>query len=433
MVSPCTKIILKMSKYNIIDRRKNPKGKNLPNRKRFLDRVKNKIRERIQKSINERNITSDEDEEITINSNEIEEPGFNYDYESGEWQHIMPGNQDFLPGDVLPKPKKSQSEGGGSQGGSGEGEDDFKFTVSKEEYLDLVFEDLELPRLVKQSKDSAQNFSRSRMGHTKQGPAPALDLIRSLKNSLGRRIALAFPLDKKIKEIEELIEKETDQKVLLLLKEELERLKIRRQTVAYIDPVDIRYKRYEKTPIPISKAVMFCLMDVSGSMDEKRKELAKRFFLLLYLFLNRKYKKVDVVFIRHTETAEEVDEQTFFYDQESGGTQISSAVDLTLKIIKERYSLSDWNVYCVQASDGDNFLNDNEKVLELMRELLPMVQYYIYNEVSPSLVNLFMNIKTSLVLRNLSREYDNLELIQIDNVDQVIPTFRKVFSKNDKK
>ena len=82
--------------------------------------------------------------------------------------------------------------------------------------------------------------------------------------------------------------------------------------IPYIDPLDVRYRRFEAHPKPVAQAVMFCLMDVSGSMTEHMKDLAKRFYVLLYIFLKRRYKNVDVVFIRHTHQAQEVDEDTFF-------------------------------------------------------------------------------------------------------------------------
>lgn len=423
-----------MANHSIIDRRKNPSGKNLPNRKRFIDRVKDQVKDNIKKSVNKRSITSNEGEQIVIDGKGVEEPSFNYDFDTGEWHHIAPGNKDFLPGDIVPKPKKN-SGNRGDKAGTGNSEDDFTFSISKEEYLDIVFEDLELPNLVKESKDAAVNFVRSRAGYTKQGSASNLDLVKSLRNSLGRRIALAFPLDRKIKELEEQISNEQDETIKETLSKELSDLKIRRQAVAYIDPLDIRYKRFEKTPVPASKAVMFCLMDVSGSMTEERKELAKRFFLLLYLFLNRKYKKVDVIFIRHTESAEEVNEHTFFYDTRSGGTQISTALELMQDIMQSRYDLIDWNVYAVQASDGDNAYQDDLKVESLLRELLPKLQYYVFNEVATQqYTTMFGGLfpRTSNTLQSLITEFKNIAVVQTNNVDDVIPVFRKVFAKNDR-
>jgi uncharacterized protein len=152
--------------------------------------------------------------------------------------------------------------------------------------------------------------------------------------------------------------------------------------IPYIDPLDVRYRRLEAQPKPIAQAVMFCLMDVSGSMTEHMKDLAKRFYSLLYLFLTRRYKHVDVVFIRHTHLAEEVDEQTFFYSRETGGTVVSTALEEMIKIVSLRYPTNTWNIYGAQASDGDNTSSDNPKAIALLQnDILPLCQYYAYIEV----------------------------------------------------
>jgi uncharacterized sporulation protein YeaH/YhbH (DUF444 family) len=143
-------------------------------------------------------------------------------------------------------------------------------------------------------------------------------------------------------------------------------------------------------PVPTSKAVMFCLMDVSGSMDEGRKDLSKRFFILLYLFLTRHYEKIDIVFIRHHTQAQEVDEENFFHARETGGTVVSSALVLMEEIIRARYSPSEWNIYGAQASDGDNWHHDSGRCRELLAEkILPLCRYYAYVQVAEEEQNLW--------------------------------------------
>src|SRR5256885_5933521 len=139
-------------------------------------------------------------------------------------------------------------------------------------------------------------------------------------------------------------------------------------TVAFLDPIDLRFRNRTRVPAPISQAVMFCVMDVSGSMDQDRKDLAKRFFILLYLFLTRHYEKIDIVFIRHHTQAAEVSEDEFFHSQESGGTVVSSALVLLDQIIRARYPSGDWNIYVAQASDGDNFGDDGSNCRNLLVE-----------------------------------------------------------------
>ena len=127
---------------------------------------------------------------------------------------------------------------------------------------------------------------------------------------------------------------------------------------------------------------MFCLMDVSGSMTEHMKDLAKRFYMLLYIFLTRRYKHVEIVFIRHTHEAKEVDEETFFHSPETGGTVVSTALDEMRGSSTERYPPADWNIYAAQASDGDNAPNDSEQTRRAAeRDDLPACQYFAYLEV----------------------------------------------------
>jgi uncharacterized sporulation protein YeaH/YhbH (DUF444 family) len=129
---------------------------------------------------------------------------------------------------------------------------------------------------------------------------------------------------------------------------------------------------------------MFCVMDVSGSMDRARKDLAKRFFTLLYLFLKRNYEKIEVVFIRHHTVAKEVDEQEFFYSRETGGTVVSSALQLMGEIMAERYPMSSWNLYVAQASDGDNWHHDSPACrISCCKRIMPFVRYYAYIEITP--------------------------------------------------
>src|SRR6202011_2579245 len=163
---------------------------------------------------------------------------------------------------------------------------------------------------------------------------------------------------------------------------EIERLKAKLRRIPFIDPIDIRYRRFETVPKPVAQAVMFCLMDVSGSMSEHMKDLAKRFYMLLYVFLTRRYRHVEIVFIRHTDRAEEVYEDTFFHGPASGGTLVSSALQAMDEIVKSRFRPADWNIYAAQASDGDNASLDSDVVSRLLTErILPVSQFFAYLEV----------------------------------------------------
>ena len=422
-----------MSDYTIIDRRVNPKGKNLSNRQRFLERTKQWVKQKVrEKSVN-RDITSSDGESISISKDDVSEPSFDYDRQKGIWDRVLPGNKDFVTGDKIKRDQSGKGKGTDASD-KGEGTDDFVFTISKEEYLDILFEDLELPDLIKESENAAVTFARKRTGFSTSGSPNNLDLEKSMKNALGRKIALAFPLDRKIKEKEAELLLATDAELRAAIELEIEILKRRRLSIAYIDQVDVRYKRHSQVPLPNSQAVVFCLMDVSGSMGKEEKDTAKRFFLLLYLFLQRKYQKVDIVFVKHTTEGAECTEHEFFYGQESGGTMVSTGVKVVNQIVQQRYPVDSWNVYCVQASDGDNFENDNPALISELEQLLPKCQYYVYNEVLQTSAYRSSSYATNVfqVMNRLKDEYTNLSLISIGTVDEVVPAFRKIFTKKDK-
>jgi len=370
----------------IIDRRLNPGGKSLVNRQRFLRRAKALVQRAVRDSLSDRSIKDlDQEREISIGRESISEPVLRRAPTGGNREHILPGNEEYLEGDELPRPAGG-SGGGGPDAGTGNGEDEFRFVLTREEFLELFLDDLELPDLAKRRLVAGQIQGIRRAGYTTSGSPSTLSITRTMRNSLSRRIALKRPgapelhmLDEQIERLEEL---DDDPEQLEQLRSERAALERRRRIISYIDPIDLRYRRYEPMPRPVAQAVMFCLMDVSGSMTEHMKDLAKRFFALLHLFLTRCYRHVEVVFIRHTDRAEEVDENTFFYSQETGGTLVSSALETMLAIVAARYRPADWNIYVAQASDGDNLSLDNSKATTLLRDsILPITQYFAYLEV----------------------------------------------------
>ena len=207
-----------------------------------------------------------------------------------------------------------------------------------------------------------------------------------MRNSYGRRLALTRPPPKDVADLEvQLLAAEQEAPVdagkIAALKEQLAKAIAKRKWVSFIDPIDVRFNSFTEQPVPTSQAVMFCLMDVSGSMGEREKDLAKRFYMLLHLFLKRRYKKVDVVFIRHTHDAQEVNEQEFFYSRQSGGTIVSTALDKMLEIQKARYATADWNIYAAQASDGYTQSGDARTCVDMLnQQIMPLCQYYAYIE-----------------------------------------------------
>lgn len=370
---------------HIIDRRLNPGGKSLANRQRFIRRARALVRKAVRDASATRSIKdAGKGGEISIPADGVREPVLRKSSEGGVRDYLLPGNKKYVEGDTIPRPENGG--GGSGPGQDGEGEDEFRFALSDDEFLELYLEDLELPDLAKRQVKGLAAVQFRKAGFSVSGPPSRMSVARTMRNSMSRRIALKRPRPEELEEIEKEIEgKERDgapEDDIAALKEKLARMRTRMTIIPYIDPIDVRYRRLEATPKPIAQAVMFCLMDVSGSMTEHMKDLAKRFYSLLYLFLTRRYKHVDVVFIRHTHLAEEVDEQTFFYSRETGGTVVSTALEEMIKIIQVRYPADTWNIYGAQASDGDNTSSDNPKAIALLQnDILPLCQYYAYIEV----------------------------------------------------
>ena len=435
-----------MTLSHFIDRRKNPKGKSLGNRQRFLKRAKTQIKEAVNKSLRERSLKElDKGEKISIPSKSTAEPRFRLDPDTGKRDAVHPGNKEFGAGDRIKKPPKGAGKGQGKKASdSGDGEDNFQFTLTQDEFLDIFFEDLELPNLVKRSLKEIKSYAFKRAGITVAGSPTNMNLVRTMRNAHGRRLALRRPSTKEINELKEKLfalerihapsdEQIAEKKTILAALEEKE---ARRRWAPFIDPLDVRYNAYEPTPVETTAAVMFCLMDVSGSMGEREKDLAKRFYMLLYLFLKRRYERVEVVFIRHTHHAEEVDEQTFFYSRQSGGTVVSTALEKMLEVQKERFPAHEWNIYVAQASDGFTQSGDAKQCVDLLGDaIMPISQYYAYIEILDEReLAVFSSEDSGAELwrayRQFAPAWPTFAQTRISKPQDIFPVFRELFAKN---
>jgi hypothetical protein len=418
---------------NFIDRRLNSKNKSTVNRQRFLRRYKNQIKKSVSDAINQRGVTDiDSGESIVIPKRDLSEPTF-HQGDGGIKDRVHPGNDQFTTGDQIPRPPSQQGQGGGEgeASDSGEGQDDFTFSISKEEYLNLLFEDLELPNLEKNQLDKLMEYKTVRSGFCAEGVPSNIDIVKSLQGSIARRIAMSASKRKELKLLEsELLELNNDKHDHIQKKRQLiadiDTLKSKIAKVPFIDTFDLRFRNYAKQAVPTSKAVMFCLMDVSGSMDQSTKEMAKRFYILLYLFLSRTYKNIDVVYIRHHTQAKEVDEHEFFYSQETGGTIASSALELMDEIIKARYNDSQWNIYGAQASDGDNWADDSPRCQVLMEQaILPKSRYFSYIEITQRAHQTLWKH-----YQQVAEKHANFAMQHIKSVEDIYPVFRELFKKS---
>ena len=413
---------------HIIDRRLNPGGKSLENRQRFLRRAKALVQGAVKKTSQDRDIKDVlEGGEVSISLDGMDEPRFRR--EGGTRDMVLPGNKKFVEGDILPR----SGDGGGrkSAPGQGDSEDAFRFVLSREEFVNLFLDDLELPDLAKRKLAEAESEGLQRAGYAIFGSPANISISRTVMRALARRVALRRPRFQTIVELEaELADCDEERRAELLA--EIEALKAKAKRIPFIDPIDIRYRRFETIPKPVAQAVMFCLMDVSGSMSEHMKDLAKRFYMLLYVFLKRRYRHVEIVFIRHTDRAEEVDEQTFFYGPASGGTLVSSALQAMHEIVRARFSPSDWNIYAAQASDGDNSISDSEPVARILTEsILPVCQFFAYLEVGEAGGYSFEMPDSALwsLYERLRGGGAQLSMRKVRDRSEIFPVFHDLFQR----
>ncbi|SHN28308.1 YeaH/YhbH family protein [Rhizobacter sp. OV335] len=416
----------------IIDRRLAGKNKSIGNRERFLRRHKDQIREAVKRAVDGRGIRDiAQGEDIHIPKRDIAEPVFGHG-QGGKREMVHPGNQDYVRGDRIERPKGGGGGGGGGQASdSGEGDDDFVFHLSKEEFMQVFFDDLALPNLARTTLAETPEFKTHRAGYSSDGTPNNLHVVRSMRGAIGRRIALGADSRRELAELEaQLVQLKRHPHPnpfaheIPPLELQIEALRARLKRIPYLDPIDLRYRSRVRVPVPTSKAVMFCLMDVSGSMDEARKDLAKRFFILLYLFLTRHYEKIDIVFIRHHTQAQEVDEQNFFHSTETGGTVVSSALVLMEEIARARYPTSEWNIYGAQASDGDNWHHDSGRCRELLaNNILPLCRYFAYVQVAEEEQNLWDEYSA------LAADAKAFAIRKVTEASQIYPVFRELFKK----
>ena len=420
----------------IIDRRRNSKGKSTVNRERFMRRYRRHIRKAVSDSVKNRSITDTESgENITISRKDLSEP-FVHHGQGGVNEQVHPGNKEFSTGDRFKRPRGGggQGSGGGDASDGGEGVDEFVFQINRDEFLEYLFDDLELPNMMRKELKDSTEFAFRRGGFTSAGSPDRLNIIRSLRSAHARRIALGGKDRREIRKLKrelrsmEVSQEGADEVLAEEVKERIKDLNAKLKRLPFIDDFDLKFNNMIKVPMPSSKAVMFCVMDVSGSMTREIKDMAKRFFFLLYMFLQKNYEAVEIVFIRHHAEAKECDENDFFYARETGGTVVSSALTLAAEIIEERYNPKDWNIYLAQASDGDNWEADSPKCSKVINEkLMPYLQYLAYVEI------------TDRHHQNLWHEYKKLEkdhpdyfsMAHIRSPADIYPVFRELFEKRE--
>jgi uncharacterized sporulation protein YeaH/YhbH (DUF444 family) len=444
---------LPTTSYIFVDRRKTGRGKSIPNRQRLLRRIKDAIQAAKPKDIDSggvKNMTGGAGQSINpvkVAKHSLHEPSFHYARNSGKHNIVLIGNDEWERGDDFPLSGEEEGKGGGGPGD--DGEDDFIVNVSRDEYLKVFFEDCELPDLVDNHQKEIPEYLPKHAGFQKHGNPGQLSVKRSFKNSLGRRLALTKnsrdELEELLAEQAELMAEDYDVSLLgsmdawgTRINEIAARIEELRAKIAgtpYFDDLDLRYTKKEKVIVKSAQAVFAMIMDISGSMDEDKKRMARKFFSLQYAFIVRKYPQTDLIFVAHTETPEEMTEEEFFTTRKSGGTVVSPAYALIHKIIKERYDAHETNIYLSQASDGDNWDHDNGNCITELEEkgLLAKVRHMSYAQVGQSFAGGFGSSTLWTVLESIANTSKKVAMVKIDDDSEVFDAFHKIYKKGSRK
>lgn len=447
-------------------------------RERVIQRHKDLVRDAVRRAVTNGKIDEigKDGLDITIPKRDLSQPNIVHG-KGGNRTIVHPGNKEWIKGDQIERPKGGGGGGGGgNQAGDGEnGESDFTIHLNEEEVLNVIYEDLGLPNMNILSSADATKTQLKYAGIVSQGTPDKLHMVRSKRAQIGRVIAASEPENQKILRLRreqkailsaydpeakpvvktglsqtfgdvstaELIKRvEVGIKRLhkqfghavsyednVRLNELEDQIKKHRKKLGLIpeyDDVDMKFRSFARKPVPCAKAVMFCLMDVSSSMDEERKYKAQMFYFLLYKFLQRNYEKIDIVYVQHTTTAKEVDHNEFFHGRETGGTIVSSGLQLVKEIQEKRYNANEWNMYLAQASDGDNWNGDDDKCDKLLRGLLKIMQAGFYTEITEgqpqSLWHTYQKVKQDFKSK--------FWIANIRERTDVVKVFREFFSKN---
>lgn len=423
---------------NIIDTRKNDRHKHSENRQRFLKRIKATIKDQLPKILGERSLkdltTGGGQVKVKRNQKTIHEPSIHYG-SGGVIDRVLPGNDSWVTGDKISKPRNGSGSGGRQASNNAEdGEDDFEVELTREEFLDAFFEDLELPNLIKTELSKLTEVKRVNAGFQPDGAANRLNLQRSYERSLARRIALTRGVNRRIEELELTMDGLAGEE-LTAADLELAALRSKKKPPLF-EEMDLRYRLSLTKEIPVTHATMILVMDNSGSMGPREKTIARKFFYLLYKFLERTYEDVDLRFISHTTTAVEMTEEQFFNTHISGGTVVSSALEMVNDIIQKDLA-GKTNVYVAQVSDGDNYDDDNDGCAELLsNHILPDSRYYAYLQIEPDCEgSINMSHRSSSLwntYESVANQHQQLKAVKAFSEADIFKAFRSLFEKTIK-
>ena len=320
---------------------------------------------------------------------------------------------------------EASNNSGKGKAGNQEGEEIYETEITIEEVVKYLFDDLNLPDIDKKQLSQLEEKSYRKLGYQNKGIPPKLAKKRSVVEKIKRKQSYKRALEEQAQVKPAPNKADLDSNEDEVCSNSITSVSTQKERFPFIED-DLRYYRIKEENKRDYNAVVLCIMDVSGSMDQTKKYLARSFYFLLYQFLQLKYANVDVVFIAHTTVAKEVNEKEFFHRGESGGTYISSGYEKALEIISERYSPANWNVYAFHCSDGDNWSEDNNKAIESAKKLCGVCNLFGYGEIVPGYYSIGSTIKTELLSKIDSK---NFAAININKKEDVLPALKKLLDK----
>tara|TARA_B100000700_G_scaffold286022_1_gene340534 strand:- start:173 stop:1339 length:1167 start_codon:yes stop_codon:yes gene_type:complete len=382
---------------SIFKNHKTTADRSATDRSRHKKKIERAIREGVHNIVSDESIIGkDGKKKIKIPVRGIKEFKFVYGKnESNRRVGSAPGKPLKKGQKLLKKKPKDKGQGEG-KAGKDPGEEFYEVEITLEELSSYLFDSLKLPDLEKKKFKNIVSNKFKRSGYKSQGIRPRLSKKETLKNKIKRKKAA--------------------QRTRGL--DEEERFPFHKK--------DLKYKRIKQKKDETTNAVIFCIMDVSGSMTQNKRFIARSFYFLLYHFLRHKYKNLEIVFISHTVDAKEVSEDDFFTVTTMGGTIISSGLEKCLEIVKERYHPSMWNVYAFHCSDGDNWPEDDSKAISRSLELKDLCQLYCYIQIIP-LQDLTMWSKGGMAEKYYPLTDEKFKVVQIENKDQIWQEFNRLF------
>jgi sporulation protein YhbH len=361
-------------------------------RKGYIDQQRHneKIKEAIKKNLHEivsreDIIMSDGKTVVKVPIRSLEQYKFRFDHEKGE--RVGQGQGGTKVGDVIGRAGGDQN-GRGQQAGDQPGVDYYEAEVNVEELAALIFEDLGLPNLEEKKNQQLEADSIQFKDIRRAGVLANLDKRRTILENIKRNAMKGEPKFRNVRN------------------------------------EDLRFKTWDHEIRHESNAVVLAMMDVSGSMGEFEKYIARSFYFWMVRFLRTKYNNVEIVFISHHTEAKEVSEEEFFTRGESGGTRVSSAYQLALEIIGQRYPVSDWNIYPFHFSDGDNMFSDNRLCVELVKQLLEQCNLFGYGQIKQG----WYPAGTLMSVYSQEIDHDKFVAVTIEDKEDVYPALRKFFA-----